>query len=173
MSKQIAVCPRYVVCTVPIWNMFQKCTFFRTAQHACQSEKCLKMAHVSEWHATRAIAFFFQAWLYAPVNWCLSTWVPWDGQGLQCSLLGFASFFFFLFFVFLFLFLFFGFCPGVPGLCWYLKILTVDKRAGKLTWGFPTILKNKEITVSKAYVKKWWCWSVFCEHIPSIKKLSG
>ena len=28
---------------LPIWNMFQKCTFFRTAHHA-------NLKHVSEWH---------------------------------------------------------------------------------------------------------------------------
>ena len=31
------------VCTVPIWNMFQKCQFFRTTPHA-------NLKHVSGWH---------------------------------------------------------------------------------------------------------------------------
>ena len=38
------------VCTVPIWNMFQKCTFFRMAHHA--NLKNVSGWHVSEQHAT-------------------------------------------------------------------------------------------------------------------------
>ena len=43
------------VCTVSIWNRFQKCTFFQN-DTACQSETCFRMAHASERHATRVCA---------------------------------------------------------------------------------------------------------------------